>query len=219
MVQISELLLQLSKAIDSKKDQEIEKISRLIQELPFETKEQIGAKYRLALHLYLVENRLVEGMELFRNIAKAQIPCEETRLSQINVALALFLTDHKSLAIFELRKVISEEKEASATKAMAQSFLPILLSQLEGREREMELVQNENIDTLSVLARSRLNIADAAHIKLLWASALESRGKPEDLSRALAITKEIVNASVSLPKPTASLARQALKRLSPPHRK
>lgn len=219
MPQSSELLSQFAKALESGGTEDLEKATQAIKDLPFETEDHIRAKYRLAVHLYLVQKKLVEGMEIFRDIAKAHIPCEETRLSQINLAMGLWITGHQNQALFELRKVISEEKDASQAKAMALNFLGLFLQELKGRERELETVQNESIDTIEQLIENETNIEDAAHFKLLWATALEDRGRPEDLTKALAVAKEIVDSKAPLPKTTTSLAREALKRLSAPRRK
>ncbi len=208
-----ELLKQFTAAVTAKNTDEIGKLRLQIQALKNTTPEAVSTKYRLALYLLHQEKKLPDAMTILSELSSKGVVCDDLHEARISLALCLWNSDKKNQAIFELRKVLSNQNVASIHTTLALDYLTMFLKETKAPDEAIKKAYTERIKQLAELSATSLDADLEAQLKLRLAAALEERQGPGDNQQAVDIYREVSKLTGKITKENLLIAKEALKRL------
>ncbi len=185
-----------------------------IVQLELDSEAAVIAKYRLGFHTLYQEKKLDEAIAIFKEVAACGIHCDDFFQSQITYAICLWSKGKHELAIFELRKMLSQVKPQTIHEVLGLDYLSIFLRDTNAPQQEITKLNGQRINSLNALLQNEKDVEAQAPLQLELAAALEERGQPGDLEQARQTLQKVINKSSSTNKSIASAAQTALQQLN-----
>lgn len=209
------LLLNLfTESVQKKDEKAAAQYRQEILALDLNSEAAVIAKYRLGFFTLYQEKKADEAMAIFKEVASCGIQCDDYYQSQITYAICLWSTGKHELAIFELRKTLSQVKPQTIHEVLALDYLSIFLRDTNASFEEITKLNIRRINSLNAMLLLEKDIEIHASLTLELAAALEERGQPNDLEQARQILKKVVALNSQINNTTVSAARAALEHLN-----
>ncbi len=208
------LLLNLfTESVQKKDEKAAAQYRKEILALDLDSEAAVIAKYRLGFFTLYQEKKADEAMAIFKEVASCGIECDDYYQCQITYAICLWSTGKHELAIFELRKTLSQTKPHTIHEVLALDYLSIFLRDTKAPPEEIAELNIRRISNLNVMLYAEKDIDIHASLTLELAAALEERGLPADLEEAHLILQKVVTLNNQINETTVTAAKAALKHL------
>jgi tetratricopeptide (TPR) repeat protein len=201
-------------SIQKKNEKETARYRQKILALELDSEPAVIAKYRLGLFTLYQEKKADEAVAIFKEVASCGIRCDDYYQSQITYAICLWSTGRHDLAIFELRKMLSQAKPQTIHEILGLDYLSIFLRDTNATPEEIAKINIQRINSLSAMLLLEKDIEIHASLTLELAAALEERGQADDIEKTRQILQKTIALNSQINKTTVTAARAALKRLN-----